>query len=606
MFEHAGWNDACTGRTLPRRQERLAMRILASLFVVSLLGCAADLDTGRAEPFASDEELERYLASIPEPPQPLFRADSFAPAPSVAEAAPGPDANESITNVQEAGVDEGGIVKNVGSFLVVLRRGQLVAVDVSTPGQPVQRSVIDVAPDAALRDGVWYDELLVRGRELVVVGYRYDLKVGLTPTGATELNRFTLAEDGALTRGKTVFFESWDYFSGRNYASRLVGDQLVFYMPVGAFVGKGLGRTARLPRQVTWHGQHRFSFGAALVPGSAVTRPPVRPANSSQAVFHTVLRCTLDLACAGQSVLAGYSREFYVSPRAIFLSVDRAVYRIGLADGAVGLHALEGRPLDQFSFRERLDTLEVVTVTAQGTGSAALFSKLPLADFDVTGAQPTTPTVLATADWFQRTRFVDDFVYLLQRAGSFQLRVHHLPSSTNQTVPVDQVTRIEPLAGVGALVIDSSFSPRSLTSSLTLRPFLHAGATATAASPVVFTGGAEGESRSHGFFFRPSALGGGRFGLPVTATSSGWWGEGASNIAFFDVGANAAVSLAGTVSSTARAGSACVSSCVDWYGNTRPIFLRDRHFALMGNELKELDGAQAGLPVLGSVAFSTP
>jgi hypothetical protein len=28
-------------------------------------------------------------------------------------------------------------------------------------------------------------------------------------------------------------------------------------------------------------------------------------------------------------------------------------------------------------------------------------------------------------------------------------------------------------------------------------------------------------------------------------------------------------------------------SCVDWYGNTRPIFYRDRLFALMGSEFVE-------------------
>jgi hypothetical protein len=31
----------------------------------------------------------------------------------------------------------------------------------------------------------------------------------------------------------------------------------------------------------------------------------------------------------------------------------------------------------------------------------------------------------------------------------------------------------------------------------------------------------------------------------------------------------------------------CVASCVDWYGNSRPIFLGDRIIALMGYELVE-------------------
>jgi hypothetical protein len=31
----------------------------------------------------------------------------------------------------------------------------------------------------------------------------------------------------------------------------------------------------------------------------------------------------------------------------------------------------------------------------------------------------------------------------------------------------------------------------------------------------------------------------------------------------------------------------CKASCVDWYGNARPLFLRGRLFALLGYELVE-------------------
>ncbi|HLA95582.1 MAG TPA: hypothetical protein VK612_07665, partial [Pyrinomonadaceae bacterium] len=31
----------------------------------------------------------------------------------------------------------------------------------------------------------------------------------------------------------------------------------------------------------------------------------------------------------------------------------------------------------------------------------------------------------------------------------------------------------------------------------------------------------------------------------------------------------------------------CKASCVDWYGNARPLFIRDRVFALLGYELVE-------------------
>jgi hypothetical protein len=34
-------------------------------------------------------------------------------------------------------------------------------------------------------------------------------------------------------------------------------------------------------------------------------------------------------------------------------------------------------------------------------------------------------------------------------------------------------------------------------------------------------------------------------------------------------------------------GDRCVASCVDWYGNARPLFFDDRLFALLGYEIIE-------------------
>jgi hypothetical protein len=40
-------------------------------------------------------------------------------------------------------------------------------------------------------------------------------------------------------------------------------------------------------------------------------------------------------------------------------------------------------------------------------------------------------------------------------------------------------------------------------------------------------------------------------------------------------------------SSEAQVADGCKASCVDWYGNARPIFLRGRILALLGYELVE-------------------
>ena len=133
------------------------------------------------------------------------------------------EASDSITNVQTAGVDEGGIVKRAGDHLIILRRGRLFTVRVGGDQlQPV--SQLDAyAPGSDLR-GAWYDELLVSGSTVVVVGYSY-------ARGGTEIGLFDLADDGNLAYRATYHLRSFDYYSARNHASRLIGQKLVFYSP---------------------------------------------------------------------------------------------------------------------------------------------------------------------------------------------------------------------------------------------------------------------------------------------------------------------------------------------------------------------------------------
>lgn len=139
---------------------------------------------------ASQVQMESGMAPMPAPLPP---PPAPPPAPSsdgaAASAAPAP-ANRSITNTQERDVDEGGIVKAVGDHLVVLRRGRLFTID--TSGWRL-RAVdnIDAMPPGVDGRGDWYDEMLVRGDRIVVVGYSY-------ARGGTEVNRFRMSPDGRL------------------------------------------------------------------------------------------------------------------------------------------------------------------------------------------------------------------------------------------------------------------------------------------------------------------------------------------------------------------------------------------------------------------------
>ena len=89
--------------------------------------------------------------------------------------------------------------------------------------QPV--SAVDAyAPDVD-PSGTWYDEMLVSGDTIAVIGYSYS-------RGGTEVNLFQIDSAGNLSYKSTYHLRSNDYYSSRNYASRLIGNKLIFYSPL--------------------------------------------------------------------------------------------------------------------------------------------------------------------------------------------------------------------------------------------------------------------------------------------------------------------------------------------------------------------------------------
>src|SRR5262249_9941769 len=131
---------------------------------------------------------------------------------------------DSVTNVQHAGVDEGGIVKVHGDHLVVLRRGRLFTVKIGDNQlRPV--AALDAFGRGIDPQGAWYDEMLVSGDDIVIIGYSY-------ARGGSEIGLFKISSAGQLTYKGTYHLRSNDYYSSRNYASRLVGDKLIMYSPL--------------------------------------------------------------------------------------------------------------------------------------------------------------------------------------------------------------------------------------------------------------------------------------------------------------------------------------------------------------------------------------
>jgi uncharacterized secreted protein with C-terminal beta-propeller domain len=124
---------------------------------------------------SSESEFNQYVKQLTEHLNEVKSQSTSASSPDSASPAGAAknDNNETITNNQEKGVDEGDIVKNVGDHLVILRRGELYSVLAQNGAASALSASVPVPADPALAGGVWYDEMLVKGRNVYVIGYRY-------------------------------------------------------------------------------------------------------------------------------------------------------------------------------------------------------------------------------------------------------------------------------------------------------------------------------------------------------------------------------------------------------------------------------------------------
>ncbi|MEJ0041087.1 MAG: beta-propeller domain-containing protein [Rhizomicrobium sp.] len=498
---------------------------------------AAERPTLKA--FGSDWELRRFMRRLARryPPMPApAMATPSAPAESVVVTAAGAP-QPGITNVQEAGVDEGDIVKLHGDTLVVLRRGRLFTIALDGL-HPVDS--INAYPPGVDARGDWYDEMLIAGDRIVVIGYSYG-------RGGTQIDRFRIDDKGRLAFQDAYQLRSNDYYSARNYASRLIGSRLIVYSPRYLPYGDADPFEA-LPALRRWNpkeeGGGRFErIGTAR----EVYLPPNLPYDQIEAV-HTVVSCDLAaavLGCKATSVFGPESRTFYVSTHAVYVWLSpywrdgergrRApslVYRLPLDGGAPTATGVRGAPVDQFSFREDAGVLNVL-VRSEGEGDAMWapertsgavgLLRLPLSAFgdgmQEPGAGRYRLLPLKSDGYDFHNRFVGD--YVLYGVGNGWGRPQNA-ASTIYAAPVDGgavaqlplphgVDRIE-IIGRDAVVVGSD-ADNLYFSAVDLAP----GAAPALGDRYVQNGAAQAETRSHGFFFHPEdGAGNGVLGLPIT------------------------------------------------------------------------------------------
>jgi hypothetical protein len=604
--------------------------------------------------FASGQAFEAYLRSRQQRQREMYKVTEEPPmapaldtgAPAVAaDAAPAPPGNPEITNNQTIGVDEGGIVKQIGNYLVVLQDGRLFSADLgSAPGAPLRLADrIDVYRSRA-QAASWYDEMLVSGDRIMVTAYNYHER-------ASEITVIRMAPDGQLTRQGRFLLSSDDYYSTDNYATRIVGDNLVFYAPQ-SLESRGPGGRFAWPRLRRADGDGEANQGEELIGPTDVIAPV---GEVTEPVLHTLSICPLrgEMDCRTTALVGPAMRELYVSTTDAFLwvgapdglpwSIDYAnqrrqacpsdaiwqdgsgqsalLYRLPLDGGAVGAVAVDGIPADQFAFQSSGGRFRaLLSRTAAGCYEAnnerpLNLLDIPLAAFGerVRHVAPAAYAALPGIAGQLENRFVGPWLVYGARGGETDDPAS--PGATARSSTLIAVPLDRPAGAVrvpvphNALRIERAGSDAVVTgyrndSGLSLS-YISLGRGPRLAATATLPGRFESEGRSHAFSAWIRADGSGLIGLPTTMrgerSGRGWSDSQSSELSFILVSPAKSLTPAGELAPRQRAASgyACEASCVDWYGNSRPIFTGGRIFALMGTDLVEGQLARGRIGEIG-------
>ena len=549
--------------------------------------------------------------------------------------------NPSITNNQMRNVEEGDIVKQISQFLLVLQDGRIFVIDTRRGGRDGRRLALADRMDV-YRDPdheMWYDEMLVFGDRVLVTGYSYEQR-------ATELSVFRLDAAGRLSRDGVFYISSNDYYSSSNYATRLVGDNLVIYTPFAVY---DMARDwFRWPVVRRWVSDERregdMQDGRPLFDAAQIYRP-VR--ETDDPTVHSVSVCPLgpagadrDLECRTTAFVGPNTSQWYVTDTDAYLwttsrgyrsydpqacdvphSFDSdfqpaLLYRVPVGGAAVGVVGARGAPPDQFSLHSTGGRFLALVKDRQRDcdedereAAQLAFVDLPLASFSDTvrdAGRDSYTTLPDVGSFFVANRFTDDYL-VYGSLGRYRRGRAQRSTAPAYVVPLRAPRSVRSL-DIGHTVIRAEQAGRDIVLtgyrdyrglivtliSLKGRPRL--------ASSVQLEDRYESEGRSHAFNSLIEPDGSGVMGLPTvraeTVSSRAAWRSSASDLSFLEIDRESRLHPVGELlrrfdylsdddDDDGIANYECQVSCVDWYGNSRPIFTDGRVFALTGTELIE-------------------
>jgi hypothetical protein len=553
--------------------------------------------------------------------------------------------NGDITNNQMQGVDEGDIVKQIGQYLLVLQDGRIFVIDTRARGgrRLGLSDRMNVYRDP--RAYMWYDEMLVFGDRVLITGYSYQQRA--TELSVFRLDMAT----GRLARQGVFYMSSNDYYSSTNYASRLVGDSLVVYTPFSLVsMARQDFRWPMVRRWVDGEDRLAAARRERPLFDAGQIYRPVRDGTAySIPTVHTVSVCPLgpvgpgrDLECHSTAFVGPAQAQWYVTEQDAYLwtttdspgqseadgcgaaprfdagdYAPAVLFRVPVSGAAPTVAATRGVPPDQFSLDARNGHFRALVrgaARACGTGlaeSQLAFFDLPLGRFSSTlgaesGGYTAMPGVKSDniANRFTENYLVYGSIGMTRRGFSENsmppaYAVPVVRPADVRTIPVRHTVIRAEQAG-NDIVVTGYRNQRGLIVTL-----IDLDGPPRIASQVQLEQRFEGEGRSHAFNSLIEADGSGVMGLPTIsregASSRAAWRSSASDLSFLTVDTRGRLHPVGELERQFNysndddddgdnggvAGYHCEVSCIDWYGNSRPIFTDGRVFGLTGTELIE-------------------
>ncbi len=306
--------------------------------------------------------------------------------------------------------------------------------------------------------------------------------------------------------------------------------------------------------------------------------------------------------------------------------IPAALYRMNVRTGETGVAGVSGGVIDQFSMEEQGDRFYALTPWAtvrceyddyENQNYVEHFNLMALRDddfdtrFEAVADRAFTPLPalpIGNIDTIEN-RFVGDWLIYGGRktldrwsdapdaenvknaASNAAIAVPIARPKAAQTVPVGHsIVRLERLGNDA--VINGYLKEDGLNVSL-----LKLGKQPQISSTAFLPNRFESESRSHAFNGITDIDGSGVMGIPTVekvenSNRYNWW-SGKSDLSFLTLDAQGRLAIAGELEGKnedevkEHETYKCEVSCIDWYGNARPIFTKGRIFGLMGTALVE-------------------